>query len=555
MASFGVDSSKSILAALILLFTFAACGRQPSSGPPTRPDWLSDLDYLEKEMPRRHKNLFHALSPKQFKDSVGGLKRRVSTLTDFEIAIEIAKIGSSIRDGHSGVDSLPAALKSRLYPFRAYLYSNGLHTQAIAPEHGRLAGARILAIDDTPTDEAIHRVRAITDGTNDMAVKDFLVFRINRAETLHALGIAHSADSATLTLEQNGERARLVLTPLPKNHPAKSDGIWVWMGANPDSEWVDSRKGPAPLWLKEQKVPFVTSYLPENRTLYVRCNVIADTDKPLLLHFQDAIRQAREHPTDRFVLDLRMNGGGDNTLLLPIIHELIRAESINQRGKLFVIIGRRTQSAAQNFINLFELHTNAIFVGEPSGESPNMYGDPIPMELPSSRIVINLSSLYWQDVGPLDHRLWTGPEIAAELSSDDYAASVDPALNAIRTYTLEPGFKSALGSLLMEQKSMERALKYYEDFQKLPTHRFFNTDQSVTKLVDSLIEDKRFADAVDLLRLHAKYHPRSFETFERLGTALEGVGQKSQAAQAYSEAVKLNPNAWSASDRLRLLTR
>src|SRR5713226_8814204 len=177
MASFGVDSSKSIL---------AACGRQPSSGPPTRPDWLGDLDYLEKEMPRRHKNLFHALSPKQFKDSVRGLKRRVSALTDFEIALEIAKIASSIRDGHSGVDSLPAALKSRLYPFRAYLYSDGLHIQAIAPEHGRLAGARIPAIDDTPTDEAIHRVPAITDGTNAMALNDFLVFRINRAETLHA---------------------------------------------------------------------------------------------------------------------------------------------------------------------------------------------------------------------------------------------------------------------------------------------------------------------------------------------------------------------------------
>src|SRR5260370_37125558 len=143
-----------------------------------------------------------------------------------------------------------------------------------------------------------------------------------------------------------------------------------------------------------------------------------------------------------------MNGGGDNTLLLPIIHELIRAESINQRGKLFVIIGRRTQSAAQNFINLFELHTNAIFVGEPSGESPNMYSDPIPMELPSSRIVINLSSLYWQGVAPLDHRMWTAPVIGAEPSSDDYEAGVNTAIHAHRTYTPATWFKPRLRGLL-----------------------------------------------------------------------------------------------------------
>jgi hypothetical protein len=54
----------------------------------------------------------------------------------------------------------------------------------------------------------------------------------------------------------------------------------------------------------------------------------------------------------------------------PLIHRLIRCDTINQWGKLFVVIGRRTFSAAMNLAVDLERHTRALFVGEPTGGAP-----------------------------------------------------------------------------------------------------------------------------------------------------------------------------------------
>lgn len=62
------------------------------------------------------------------------------------------------------------------------------------------------------------------------------------------------------------------------------------------------------------------------------------------------------------------------------------AVKINQRGKLFVIVGRQTFSAAMNGAAEIERHTNAIFVGEPTGSSPNFVGETIGVNLTYSKM-------------------------------------------------------------------------------------------------------------------------------------------------------------------------
>ena len=59
---------------------------------------------------------------------------------------------------------------------------------------------------------------------------------------------------------------------------------------------------------------------------------------------------------------------------------------VNQPGKLFTIIGRQTFSAAMNCVNRMKLNTDTLFVGEPTGSSPNMYGDNAPVVLPQQQI-------------------------------------------------------------------------------------------------------------------------------------------------------------------------
>ncbi len=137
---------------------------------------------------------------------------------------------------------------------------------------------------------------------------------------------------------------------------------------------------------------------------------------------------------EKLVIDVRWNNGGNYFLSTLLLHGIIRNEKINQRGKLFVIIGRRVFSAAQTTATFIERHANAVFVGEPTGSSPNFVGDENPITLPYSKIVANVSDLFWQTTWPQDNRTWIAPQIYVPPTFAAYRANRDPALEAILNY-------------------------------------------------------------------------------------------------------------------------
>jgi len=101
------------------------------------------------------------------------------------------------------------------------------------------------------------------------------------------------------------------------------------------------------------------------------------------------------HPTDRLVIDMRQNGGGDFLKgRKHLIEPLERRPGLNQKGKLFVIMGRYTFSAAMVNAIDFRNETNALLVGEPAGERPNSYSENDEMTLPNSRLVVSYSTRY-----------------------------------------------------------------------------------------------------------------------------------------------------------------
>ena len=62
-----------------------------------------------------------------------------------------------------------------------------------------------------------------------------------------------------------------------------------------------------------------------------------------------------------------------------------------QPGKLFVIVGRTTFSAAMCGATQIERYTKAIMVGEPTGSSPNFIGETVMVRLPYSRWSASIS--------------------------------------------------------------------------------------------------------------------------------------------------------------------
>lgn len=102
---------------------------------------------------------------------------------------------------------------------------------------------------------------------------------------------------------------------------------------------------------------------------------------------------------------------------------------------MFVLIGRETFSAASYLTTKLEFNTKAIFIGEPTGASPNHYGDNRPLILPNSGLEVRLSSIYWQNSFPFDSRTATEPRLRVDLNSKDYFSNKDPFLEAALNYS------------------------------------------------------------------------------------------------------------------------
>jgi hypothetical protein len=164
------------------------------------------------------------------------------------------------------------------------------------------------------------------------------------------------------------------------------------------------------------------------------------------------------------VIDLRNNGGGSNNLNAPVFPGIVRRPEIDREDRLFVIIGRTTFSAASHLVTYLERFTHATFVGEPTGGSPNHFGDARPIDLPNSGLRAGASTIYWQNSLPVpfEERSWTAPEIAAQLRSRDWARGIDPALEAILSHRPE----SALTDQLVRAASdggLEAAVAAFQD--------------------------------------------------------------------------------------------
>jgi hypothetical protein len=144
------------------------------------------------------------------------------------------------------------------------------------------------------------------------------------------------------------------------------------------------------------------------------------------------------------VIDLRHNDGGDNSLNRSLIHGLIRSRKLQERGNLYAIIGSETFSAALMFATSLEQHTPVLFVGEPTGASPNDYGDSRKVKLPNSGLTVRLSTLCHQTSGATDEREAVEPHIPVPLTIEDWVVNDGPALERILSFRESDA--SAVGS-------------------------------------------------------------------------------------------------------------
>lgn len=526
----------------------------------TPEQWREDLRFFAANMPQRHRNLFHSMTREQFDAAVKKLDERIPSLADHEIIVELMRIVALIGDGHTGVRVSQSF--TSVYPLRLYLYKDGLFVQAAAPEYREAVGARVIKIGNADTDQALRAVSELAWRDNEMGIKALAPRFLVVPEILHALRLTSELQRAEFVLEKDGRQSTLELKPT---------GQMLQLFQQTPAAWLDARsaaKTPTPLWLKDPHNNFWYEHLTgaaatcpqgcEKGILYVQFNAVQDRPqaggKPgetVEAFFKRVFDYIEANQINKMVLDMRLNGGGNNYLNLPITLGMIKSR-VNKRGNLFVIIGRETFSAAQNTVNELEKYTNAIFVGEPTAATPNHFGDARNVVLPNSKISIRASTLWWQDMDPRDTRKWTPPQLAAELTSADYKANVDPAMTAILKFA--PG--KGLGEMLTEALTSGgygKAARQYRAYRDDAAHAYLENEGEINRLGYDLLARDRLDDAIEIFKLNVEAYPRSANVYDSLAEAYLKKGNKDLAIKFYTKAVEIDPNFASSIEALRQL--
>ena len=538
------------LGALAVFLAAAPAATQPAS----TIDWRADLDHLVEQLRIRHPDPFHDLSEREFDAHAAELSRRIGSLTDWQAAIELQRFLASLGEGHTALRFIQPEFGARGFPIRFQTYADGIFVQAVPREHAALAGARLIGIGDRPVEEATARIAGIVSADNAAGVRRQLPFLLSVNIVLHGLGLIAAPDEATYVLRRaDGTVERLTLASMAVDQVEPLLNPGADLPSDPARVRArDGAEAPEPLWLKRHGDLYWFEYLPESRALYAQINRLYDRGAFDFGEFTRSVFEAFDaEGAERLVVDLRHNGGGDH-IDLPFIHEIIRRPAFRERGRLFVLIGGATFSAAQTFVNHLAEHTNAIFVGEQTGQRPNMYGVVGSFTLPSSGLRVGHSRYYIQGADPADFRPGTLPDIAIAYSSDDYAENRDPALAAALAFRAEP-LPDIVAEMSAQHESggTEAAIAAYRRLQPLHFRQGISTERALNRLGYALMRDGDLDAALTIFRLNAEAYPHSPNVHDSLAEALAAAGRREEAIAAARASLAINPSNIDARRRLQ----
>lgn len=412
--------------------------------------WDEDLSELLAKIERIHPDPFHHITKEAFYKTAKDVQ---TSFTNDSIGnqIKMLKLVSLLRDRHTAL--YPNKGFVNWLPLSIYKFEDGFYVISAIQKYKEILGAKIISFENASASKVFEITADLHSSDNNVG-RQLNTYYMSSMDVLSYYNFVDNKKNIILNvLLPNGIQKEIKIESVdisrrlnvvldhpeffgPMNEQIYPDYVFAYKGLNIKDYYSQPLGGKMdiPQFLRNRK-GYWYEYIAAHNAMYIAICFSTNDSRNGFEDFNSFLKEVFSkidvNPIEKVILDIRFNPGGDGSITLPLVHEFIKRDSINKKGKLFTLTGRKTYSAAQMIYAEMLEHTNTLLVGEPAGAPVNGYGDPSSFILTNSKMNYQISTLYWQLGHPGDTSRVQKIDIPFVFKGEDYINGKDQALEYI----------------------------------------------------------------------------------------------------------------------------
>jgi hypothetical protein len=393
-------------------------------------DWQADIENIREQLPALHHDLFFNITKEYFEKELNEILKKQDQFDDFGIAVKLQQLIAKLGDSHTQLDYLSLVPSDKMLPLHLYWFSDGIFILHTTSRYQKLLGNRIISINDFEITRVVDSLATLITLDNNALLLNNTPGLIPALPLLHFFGFSDNNEVVLTCINEMGDTIQKKM----QSEALTSDNR---VRFQPDSLafcWENEKAFFTDKYFSQEQIYYLQYNKCHSRELEEKYgNVALAGYYPSFWEFEEKVfTTLQEQPMEKLVFDMRFNGGGNSYQGTEFIQKLADIKKLNQRGRLFVVIGRRTFSSAIINTMDFKENTQAVFVGEETGGKPNHFGEVKTMVLPSSELRLYYSTKYFRytkkDINSII------PDFTIETSFEDFKNGVDPVYEFIKNY-------------------------------------------------------------------------------------------------------------------------
>ncbi|MDB4334966.1 S41 family peptidase [bacterium] len=412
-------------------------------------NWKVDIEFLKKELPKKHIDLFYKLDKKTFENELNEIINNIPNLTDVQITIKLQQLIVKVGDTHTNVRWQPFIRTYRdkglvKVGFQSYYFQDGLYIIEARNRNSQAVGKKIKGVNGVSLTVVMDSLKTMFVNENEALSKLEIASLIPNHQLLNHFGFTPFIDKRYFTIELVDTLGKEIHHRLNLN----GDKLFSPYSSSLKLIYGETKGSFYDRWFVDYHDTINHVYLIQynkcySKELAIRDNIFLDKVDllPSFEDFEEIVIQTIENDSiSKFIFDLRYNGGGSSSQGTQLINRLSEIEKLNNNQKIFVLIGRETfSSATLNAID-FKKKTDAVFVGEDTKGKPSHFGEVRELILPNTKLRVGYSTKYFyhgKDKSKTyfskrgirkinDDRSTIQPDYYIELTFKDFVNQIDP---------------------------------------------------------------------------------------------------------------------------------